>query len=434
LNEASTEYALICGNKFPDYWQKKLVAKWEEFAKQNHVEPGDLYKPKTADQKRVRAAFFQKLDEDYFHRMEKVVRDTGCQASIIFSNLWHGDHPSEWQSKLAGHVEDHLYCDPAVVNSAADGFYMKSQTLLSNKPYIIGELNISEDAGKMAARGPYRTMLPLATAAYGDFNDWSGVIWFAWIHGGRTLGADGWSTHENREVSVGDMIGDAMVTDHLRTTGMIFRRGLVAPSSSPVTWYVDDPVWAADYNALMRGKSSFKAGWHEIHAIRKAYGAVPAEQAKAPWMTQDPGEVLTSDTGEIQKDMKRKQLTVAAPRAEAFSGFVDSEAPHGLKHLQIGASAGDFATVVAVVDQGADWAHATKLVISRTCVNAEKKEVDGPVVKLTGLDAAHGWQVRITRPGAAGGHGAGQWQPVNATAAGEITLPADWYECELERR
>jgi hypothetical protein len=441
VNEASTEYALICGNKFPDYWQKRLLAKWAAFAQENHVEPGDLYKPKTVDQKRVRAAFFQKLDEDYFKRMEKVIRGTGCQASIIYSNLWHGDHAAEWQSKLAGHVEDHLYCDPEIVKTAADGFYMKSQTLLANKPYIIGELNISEDASKMAERGPYRTMLQVAAAAYGDFNDWSGVVWFAWTHGGQHLGADGWSTVESRDVSVGEMMSDAMVTDHLRTTGMIFRRGLVAESSKPVTWYVDDPVWAADYNGLMRGKSSFKPGWQEIHEIRKAYGAVPAEQAKSPWMTQDPGEVLTSDTGQIQKDMKRKQLTVAAPQAEAFSGFVDGAAPHGLKHLKLAAEAGDFATVIAVVDEGTDWGHAKKLVISRTCIGADKKEVDGPKVGLVGLRAggAEGagstWQFRVTRPRAAAGGKAGEWQVLKANAAEELNLPAtEWYECELEMR
>src|SRR5207244_3259464 len=151
-------------------------------------------------------------------------------------------------------------------------------------------------------------MLPLAASAYGSFNNWSGIVWFAWLHGDGHLGADGWAVSEARSAQIGNMITDGMLIDHLRTCGRIFRRGLVAPSAQPITLHVDEPLAPGNYQELTRGKMMVKPGWQDVHAVRKVFGQSPPEQASAPWLTQHPPSPLISDTGQITNDANRKQL------------------------------------------------------------------------------------------------------------------------------
>ncbi len=436
-NEASTEYGIICGNRFPDYWQARLVEKWEAFARAESIEPGDLYKPANDKVKDARARFLRKLDEDYAKRITAVIRDTGCKTAITYSNLWRGEAAAEMHARTADFIEDHNYMNPMVAGGLTDGIYDLSRSALVNKPFFIGELNQAEGSANIARQGPERTMLPLAISAYGSLHNWSGVVWFAWMHGDTMQAEDGWSNNEGRVASLGNMISDGMMIDHLRTTGMIFRKGLVAKSKEPVTLTVDSPFTAGDYNGLMRGKYAYRPGWQAVHAVRKTFGPVPEEQTNAQWMKQSPPNPAVSDTGEIVRDIERKQLTVAAPKAEAFSGYLDDKAPAGLKRLELKGSG--FAAVVVVASDDKALPESERLIISRTGLNAAKSETAEPRVILRGLKpAASGqhWTVRLTRPRPAAAlmkDFTGQEdQKLQPTADGSLELPlAQWHECEL---
>jgi hypothetical protein len=218
---------------------------------------------------------------------------------------------------------------------------------------------------------------------------------------------------------------------------MIYRRGLVAASRNPVTLWTDAPFHAGGYNDLMRGKYDYKPGWQDIHAIRRAYGPVPDAQTAAPWMSAPATSPLVSDTGEIVKDVTRRQLTVAAPQTESFSGFLDGKAPAGLKHLSIAATAeGSFATVIVVADdEGKPVSEATRLIISRTAIAADGKETgNAPALRLAGIATPAGgakWTFTITRPRPE----AGKTLPAIFDAAGTLVLPdPDWHEAELVLR
>ena len=234
------------------------------------------------------------------------------------------------------------------------------------------------------------------------------------------------------------MLDDGMMIDHLRTTGIMFRHHLVAKSSAPATLWVDEPFVVGDYNGLLRGKYNYQLGWQDIHEMRKAFGPVPSEQASAPWMTQPPPNPLVSDTGEIIKDIVRKQLTVAAPAAEAFSGSLDGKPPVGPKHLILEGDTG-FATVVMVADDDQNLDASSHLIISRTGLDAANADSAKPVVHLAGLKPASNdlhWYLQITRPHSP----VSTEKPVGAQAPlllkpaadGSIELPPiDWHECEL---
>ena len=430
VNEHALEYAIVCMNRLPDFWQQKLEKRWSDYAAAAGVEGGDLYKPATPAAVALRAKFLTGLDEAYYLRIQKAVRATGSRAPMTFSNLWRGDSTLEMHARTADVMENHAYIDPLVVRGIEDGFAKAGRTALAGKPFFIGELNQAEGEKNILAQSPHRTMLPLASAAYGSFNNWSGLVWFSWVHGEEVgTGEDGWARYERRNSNLGGMVSDGAMIDHLRTTGLIFRRGLVAPSKAPVTLWTDAPFAVAGYGGLMRGKTDNQAGWSDVHAIRRAYGTVPADQATAPWMKAPAASPIVSDTGEIVKDVERRQFTVSAPQVEAFSGFIDDRAPAGLKHL--GVSEANFATVVAVTNDGKALGESGHLVLSRTALDAQSKEMEGPMVSLQGLAAAPAgqvWVFKVTRPRTE----AGKVLPVEVAADGRLTLPAGlWHEGEL---
>ncbi len=428
VNEHALEYAIICQNRLPDYWQKRLEKRWHDYAAAAGVDGGDIYKPSTPEAVALREKFLTGLDEAYFLRIGKVIRATGSAAPLTYSNLWRGDSTLEMHARLAEIMENHGYIDPLVTRNLKDGLADIGRTALAGKPFFVGEFNQAEGERNIRAQSPFRTMLPLAAAAYGDFNAWSGIVWFAWNHGKNVkIGDDGWAIEEGREANLGGMVADGMIIDHMRTAGMIFRRGLVAASSQPVTVWTEGPFAARTYQDLMRGKDTIEDGWHGVHAIRRAYGPVPAGQASAPWMTAKTTSPVTSDTGEIVKDLARRQLTVAAPRAEGFSGYLDNQSPAGLKHLEVAAAA--FATVIAVADEDQNLGQAGHIIVSRTGLDAANQEINGPVVTLRGLSGDQ-WNFIVTRPRSRAGKMI-ELQAMN----GVVTLPTEnWHEGELTRQ
>ncbi|MFA6959280.1 MAG: hypothetical protein WC205_00850 [Opitutaceae bacterium] len=428
VNECSIEYAIICKNRWPAYWQAKLEAKWAEYARANGLpEPGDLYAPagKTVE---VRARFLRKLDADYYDRVCAVVRATGSQVPMMYSNLWRGDNALAMSAEKSDVIEDHAYVDPLVVRGLDDGIAASLRNALAGKPYFIGEFNQAEGEKNIKAQAPFRTMLMLAGAAYGSLHDWSGIEWFAWSHGTPIIGPDGWSTGEKRDASLGNMVSDAAMLDHLRTAGLIFRQGLVAGSTEPITVWTAEPYYTGNYGSLMSGKNKVLPGWQSVHAVRRAYGPEPESQKTADWFSNATGRVMTSDTGEIVKDTERKQLTVAASAAEAFSGYLDGKAQAKLSRLAVAGESG-FATVILVAADARSFAQSVRLLISRTGLDAELKENNGPAVSLQ--LPGEGWKFRVTRP-----RNAAIDEPVvlSVDTDGRLSLPTTvWHEAELTR-
>jgi fibronectin type 3 domain-containing protein len=438
MNETSSEYAIIAGNRFPSgaaYFTTLLQSKWDAYTAAHGITPNDIYTAGTPAQRQARSDFLQGLDAAYAARLKTLVRGLGCATPIEFSNLWRGDRFQKLEESLSDVIEEHDYDDPLVPRTFNDMFSYFARSTPVGKPYVIGELNEGQTDALLNANAPYRATMQLAASAYGSFNDWTGVTWFAWAHGDKMVGNDGWSIWEERRPVVnGDLIGqiesDGMMLDHLRTAGILFKRGLVAPSSAPLTWVADDPLGGnLNYQDMMAPKYPFKAGWQNIHAMKRAFGAVPSGQATAPWMTTDPVNPLVSDTNQIRKDTTRQQLTVSAPQAEAFGGKLDGVAPAGLTHLGVAGGSGS-ATVILVSDDGQPLSTSENLILSRTYLDSNNAEVVNPVTTLTQLKApAAGfvWHLKRSRP-----RGETGYEALTMTN-GVLTLPTDgWHEAELK--
>ncbi len=437
INEASSEYTLICGNDLPTYWQDQLVKKWDAFAQaQGLATGGDLYRPQSNEHKAVRARFFDQLDRVYMKRMTEAVREVGYGGAVTLSNLWRGEMALKRHDDLASYIEDHMYADPRVVANMKDLFYTKSQSALIDKPFIIGEFNQAEGHKNIAEQSNYRTMLMLASAAYGSLHDWSGFVWFSWTHGDRSIDQAGHAINPDRQSHLGNMMRDTMMQDHLRTAGMIFRRGLVKTSRKPITLYVEEPYWAADYHGVVRPKVSPQHGWQNIHGIRKVFAKAPDDQSSLPWFTEQPASPLVSDTGEIVKNLATRQLKLIAPQAEGFSGWLSTDQDVIINHLSIEAMDG-FATIMIVAADDKPIATSRKLIISRTAIDPSGDELTELKLTLQGLTpktSPGSWQVTVTRPDASAQNAedTNHVQP-SGNQPGIVTLPGTgWHECEIE--
>lgn len=430
INEFSLDYALICNNKFPDYWQKILQDKWKKFTEEKGVKECDLYKTRTTAQRKCRGEFFRKLQEDYLNRMTKVIRDAGFKGFISFSNLWRGEAAGKLHWDTAGYIEDHLYCEPRIAESKEDFLIEKSKTRLANKPYILGEANYCEWGDKKEAQRKERAMLPLVLAAYGGFNDWSGIIWFAWNHGGRAIGKDGWSNKPDRQAHLGDMVSDEMMLDHFRTCSAIFRRELVKQSVAPQNLYVYGDYIPGNYQALIQGRIKYKAGWQNIHALQKVFSKPPEGDKTKELLNTETPDVLITDTKEITKDTVKKHLTVKTPFAEAFAGNLKTPDKISLDHLQF-SETDCFATIVMVTNDGKSLKETENLLISRTTLDKSWKDSEKGTLTLKGLSKTSGkkWQATITRPR----KNAGQKIEITQKKDGTINLPIKgWFECEID--
>ncbi|QGM45872.1 hypothetical protein [Methylocystis heyeri] len=470
------------------YFNNEIQSAWYAFSGQSRT---NLYQAVNGSSTRQQQAiaFLTGLDQKFIQRMKQKIASLGYAINLSFSNLWRSEDDARLDHDLSSHSDNHTYMDPFVVEGftrsdsqrhryASEGvsegvlndfvYEVSSQKAFVDRPQMIGEVNMLDwyDPANTANDTMHRSMMMVATAAYGSLHNWSSFAWYSATQGGNLyiddsnvvlgMGADGWGVKEAEEFPLtrdpdsasdnynnylGWLWQDGQKLDHMRTAGLIFRNGMIAPSTSPITIYVDAPYSPDGTNDAgqwpPKAKYLPKPGWADISAIRKAYGTVPGTQASAKYMTTLPTNPLVSDTGQIIKDVARQQLTVSSPQAEAFSGNFDRNAPAGLKVLRFPTTnTNKFATVILASNDGAPLASSRNVLVSRTYIDiATKADQAGPKMTLAGLQKAGAnqqWQVRYTRPRANYANPAFAPAPLDSTGAPTFTGTAVWTEAELQ--
>jgi len=421
INEFSLDYLIVCKNRFPEYQEKMFVAAWQTFAREHNVEPGDLYQPQSEEQIQTRGLFFRQLEQRFFDRMSNVIRSTGYHGSIIYSNLFEGEKALEFNAANNGSMEDHAYVDPRLYAKSADFVLEKSQSKIVGKPYIIGECNVSEYADDIRDIRLKRALLPLAAAAYGTLQNWSGVIWFAWSHGGNAIAPDGWAKQESVWVdNVGSIVSDRIMLDHMRTSSLIFRQKMLQKSVSLQIFALNDIRFAADYQRLIANQTPWAAPVQSVHRIAKSFGG-----QSTPAAVVNAGNPVVSDTGEIEKNMEQKYIKIVAPMVNAFGA--DGSGKLSLPHLSFVVEPGKFAVIAMVSGDGQTLAASRRLIISKTVIDDDFQLQQTGGLILKNLQSGP-WSCRITRPRAL----SGKTVELSKQSNGEWLLPiADWSEIEL---
>ncbi len=432
FNEFDLDYMVICRERLPEYQYRLLLAEWEKFLKKHGAEPFDFDKVRTPEEVRLRMEFMREVQTRFFRRMEKVIRECGYRGPILYSNLWRGEPAARFNAELSDSIEDHYYIDPRVYLKPEDLVYQKTFTKVAGKPYIIGEINHNIGRAEHEEQNKKRAMLPLATAANAAFQGWSGIVWFAWCHGGKEVGPDGWAVREGRSSARDNMVADGMMIDHLKTAGLLFRNNLVRESIEPVDFHLETIPPVSDYHTLVRGSTNYHPGWQSVHAIRKVFGksAPPEAQARMRKILTEapPANLLVSDTGEVVRDLEHHRFLVKSPAANGFAGELGSAGEVELPSVAYRGQPG-FAVFLLVSADGRDLAESGSLLLSRTTLDPEDREIDGGVFQFRNL-SGDSWSGRVTRPR----ESAGKLIPLEKK--GELLeLPADgWHEIELTRR
>ena len=443
VNESSLEYALICGNRFPAFFERGLQDAWKQFAAGAGVaNPGDLREVKGDEMLKLRAEFFRAHENAYYRDMRSFLRDLGAKVPMTCSNLWRGDDVLASNAEIGDVVEDHLYVDSLVVREAGDWQDAMVRTLVDGKPHFIGEFNHTEDPEKTRLYAYARPMLMLAAASYGAFHDLDGIIWFAYNHGDRNLGPDGWAKAEQRVPSLGDMAADGVMLDHMAACSALFRSGVIRKSVKPQIRAVDVPVNAPNYNALMNEVRHPPAGASSVHSYRKTFrrdgGDATEKDAEAASVSG--AEIFVSDTGEIVRDVSKRQLSVVAPGAEAFSGFLADGFPKRFAHILCTDTNG-FATIIAVAMDDQALRNSRRIRVSRTWMKEDGIDVKGLGISIKGLEASGdggSWRMRVQRPRVAGEVLSdligSDYVTLKQHSDGTVVLPAGtWNQVEIVR-
>ncbi len=498
INEFSSLYVTIMGNRFDkapstvsavSYFHRELQSKWSAFLATRGQKSFSLYELTTDAQTRLAATFLTGLDSAFMQRMRNKARSLGATVNLHFSNLFRSEDDAKLDHDISSFSEDHLYHDPFVLEGwtwddkrhtfAKEGltrdvlhdfvYDLSSRKAFADRPFFVGEFNMFDSYTPLsgaASFGPseidetHRTSMMVAAAAYGSLHNWAGYTWFAAMHGAVTavnsneqilgIGKNGWAVNEAQQLPhsnaddllfsylnyVGGMMQDGQQLDHMRTLGLMFRDRMVSASRKPITIVADAPL-PVNNSYPPPLKYYPMEGWQNISSIRKTYGAKPAGQDTAPFMTSLPSNPLVSDTGEIIKDVKRQQLTVSAPKAEVFTGNFDSAAPRGLKTITFPSdNKGKFGTVALVSADGAPLSASSSLIISRTKIdNATRSWDAGPDIKLATLKkapAGQQWRVKYTRPRSAFPKPYFVAAPLDASGAPTF-VGSIWTEAELAR-
>ena len=430
LNEFSLEYSIICRNRFPEYQKERFQTEWARFAKSRGLPAGDIFELREPTAVQARGEFLQKLEKRFIDRMTAKLRTLGYQGAVLYSNLWRGEKASLLAAEKNDSIEEHAYVDPRIGN-LQNFIYDKAAARIAGKPYLLGELNISEYGDDLENQKKKRSLLPLQIAAYGSLHDWSGVVWFAWSHGGSAVGRDGWAAKPSRRAELGNMVCDEMMLDHMRTTSLIFRNQLLKKSVSPLSYRISADRYEADYHSLIRNVCPFPPGTQFVHGISRRINPDAAADAAAEKFIASGkgwGDVILSDTGEIRVDRREKNLVVTAEKVNAFGGDV----PEGgvrLPHVSPELPAGTFAVVAMVSADGKALDASGKIIISRTLTDAAGRELPGCAMLLTRL-AQGGWRATVTRPRDAAGR---QLRLENRGDGNYQLEAAEWHELELSR-
>ncbi len=429
INEFSTEYTLVCHNTLPAYFTAKLNARLAEYCKAKGIAPFELYAARTPEQVKCFSQFCNDLDRAYTVRMTKVVRDAGYQSAVEFSNLWRGDANLRLRVQTGGVIEDHDYDDPLTTQSQDKMLYSSSRSAVAGKPIIIGEFNQAESPKMFDQRKDVYPAITADAAVYASLQNYAGIVWFAWAHGIRDTGTDGWGKGDMRTPGFPGIIGSlnrtGPVLDHLRAAGIIYKNRYLSASTSPVTITVSDSYYPNGYNALMSGETAYQPGWQIVHGFRKTFSAGPAPPLTAPWLAGPPADPAVSDTGQISRNIARRQLSFAAPKCEGFAGYLDGKPADRVAVLSVAGDSG-FATVLVVALDDLPLATSHKLLVSKTYTDAAGAESASCPVSLAGV-AKGPWSLRVTRPTPVAG------VALAHDATGALALPiGPWNECELE--
>jgi hypothetical protein len=346
----------------------ELEKQWHQFSPEGGplvASKDSAANPKTADY----LLFLTDRDHAYMKRMLAVIRETtdrlvpvtgtqmgyggllnlDSQADLDFQdNHFYIDHYNFPHAAWA--ARDWRIRDSSAVGSGLAAYLNMAATRRAGQPYTVSEFNEPWPNRHAAEIDP-------TLAVFGAFQDWDAIVHFAYAH------ARNW---DNQGVEGFNINADWTKYPNIGQSAWLFRSGAIEAAKVSVEIGVTREMQldagrkraGGNVSNFLAGAAGFDPSIALVHAVGLKGGAsgLPAPAGAPPYR---------SDTGELTYDSAKKVYTIAAREAAGAFGFLGKDkVAAGAIEVQLGASAGEFASILVTALDGKALADSARLLIS----------------------------------------------------------------------
>jgi hypothetical protein len=313
-----------------DAWQKNQIDRLvtgpyrEELERQKKTFLGDR-----ADSTDLTIQFFVDRDRAYLKRMLAAVREkTDALVPVTGTQVGFGGLMNYDSHQDLDYQDNHFYIDHYnFPNRAWDGRDWRQRNTTSSATGFATFLNMAatRELGRPFTLSefnqPYPNMyaaeIDPTLAAFAAFQDWDGLMHFAWEHGREwdRGGPGGFNLN-----------GDWSKWANVGQSAWIFRTGAVAPAKElvaiplPLEARMEATRQKMNGNAVryLKGSAGYDANVAFVHRV----GMATKGGASLPEAAKSVTAPYRADTGEMTFDPGRKLLRIEAPQAAGIFGFV----------------------------------------------------------------------------------------------------------------
>jgi hypothetical protein len=241
--------------------------------------------------------------------------------------------------------------DASSVGSGLSAFLNMAAARVTGQPYTVSEFNQPWPNRQAAESDP-------TLAAFAAFQDWDGIMHFAYSHGRD------WDIATPNSFNIN---GDWTKFPNVGQSAWLFRAGAVQAGKSPIPIPVSRDLElrfgrerkagaVAPFLKSAAGYDPALALAHPVGLKKQESGNVPAETAAAPYR---------SDTGELLYDPAGRVYVIQGEKAAGVIGFAGTrKIAAGAIDVQLAPSARGFAAIVATALDDRPLAQSARILIT----------------------------------------------------------------------
>jgi hypothetical protein len=223
----------------------------------------------------------------------------------------------------------------------------------AGRPYTVSEFNQNWP-------NTYAAEIDPTLAVFARFQDWDGVMHFAWAH------SRGWDDNVPKGF---DLNGDWTKWPGFGQAAWLFRSGVIAAGVAPVEISVSGAMRLqatrerrnGNITAFLTASAGFDPNLALVHPVRLAMDSTAEVRPEAP----APVSPLQADTGEFSFDQTNRLFLVHAARAAGIFGFAGQKTiSAGAIDVRLSEGARGFAALLATALDGQALGDAGRVLVS----------------------------------------------------------------------
>ncbi len=244
--------------------------------------------------------------------------------------------------------------DSSAVGGGLTSFQNMAVARAFGLPYTVSEFNQPWPNRQAAEIDP-------ALAAFAAFQDWDGIVHFAYEH------SRSWDVGVPHGFNIN---GDWTKYANLGQAAWLFRSGVIEPARGrielPVTRAQRLQAGRERRNAAIGAFLTALAGFDPAVCFLHACGLVKDVEGELPDVARKPtGPPYVSDTGQIRYEAQERRLVISASQAAGVFGYLGHERIQaGGLEFELGASARGFAAILVTALDGRPIEESAHLLVS----------------------------------------------------------------------